>query len=131
MARGWSVIILILLASTGYAQTLVDAPSHISRVDSVLTAVTVASIGADAYATHLNWTARAGLGRNEVNPFARMFVSHGTAPLVAYFAAGAGTVVLANYKLGRRHRKLVMAFDLGLLGSEIYWTQYSLNHHIN
>lgn len=131
MARFWSVIFPLLLAASCCAQTLPDAPAAApSNLDRVLMSLAVASIGADAYATHLDWTPRQGISTAEVNPIARTFVSHGTAPLVAYFAAGAGGFVFAHHKLARRYRKLALALDLGVMGSEIYYTQYSFRHHI-
>jgi hypothetical protein len=132
MARCWSVILLIFLAAMVHAQTLPEAPASptITNLDRVLMPLAVASIGADAYATHLDWTPRQGISTAEVNPIARAFVSHGTGPLVAYFAAGAGAFVFAHHKLGRRHRKLALALDLVVMGSEAYYTQYSFRHHI-
>ena len=137
MARFLSVIFPVLLAATGLAQTLPDAPitaapAGVSTInlDRVLMPLAVASIGADAYATHMDWTPRQGISTAEVNPIARAFVSHGTAPLVAYFAAGAGAFVFAHHKIARNHRKLALALDLGVMGSEIYYTQYSFRHHI-
>lgn len=133
MARCWSVILLIFLTAVVHAQTLPEAPVSptITNLDHVLMPLAVASIGADAYATHLDWTPRQGISTAEVNPIARTFVSHGTAPLVAYFAAGAGAFVFANHKLARRHRKLALALDLVVMGSEAYYTQYSFRHHID
>jgi hypothetical protein len=133
MARYWSVIFPVLLTAASFAQTLPDAPAAVnpSNLDRVLMSVAVASIGADAYATHVNWARRQGISRAEVNPIARTFVSHGTAPLVAYFAVGAGAFVFAHHKLARRHRKLALALDLGIMASEIYCTQYSFRHHID
>ena len=135
MARFWSVVFPILVTAAAFPQTLAEAPAASAGVaanhlDGVLMSLAVASIGADAYATHLDWAPRQGISTAEVNPIARTFVSHGTAPLVAYFAAGAGTFVFAHHKLSKRHRKLALAFDLGVLGSEIYYTQYSFRHHI-
>ena len=132
MVRCWSVILLILLTAMVHAQTLPEAPANptITNLDRVLMPVAVASIGVDAYATHLDWTPRQGVSTAEVNPIARTFVSHGTAPLVVYFAAGAGAFVFAHQKLARRHRKLALALDLVVLGSEAYYTQYSFRHHI-
>jgi len=133
MARCWSVILLIFLTAVVHAQTLPEAPVSptITNLDRVLMPLAVASIGADAYATHLDWTPRQGISTAEVNPIARTFVSHGTAPLVAYFAAGAGAFVFAHHKLARRHRKLALALDLVVMGSEAYYTQYSFRHHID
>jgi len=132
MARCWSVIFLIFLTAMVQAQTLPEAPVSptIRNLDRVFMPLAVASIVADAYATHLDWTPRQGISTAEVNPIARTFVSHGTAPLVAYFAAGAGAFVFAHHKLGRRHPKLVLALDLVVMGSEAYYTQYSFRHHI-
>jgi hypothetical protein len=90
----------------------------------------VASIGTDAFATYLDWTPRRGISTSEVNPIARTFVSHGTAPLVAYFGAGAGAFWFAHHKLARHHRKLALVLDLGVMASESYYTQYSFRHHI-
>ena len=104
--------------------------STITNLDRVLMPLAVASIGVDAYATHLDWTPRAGISTAEVNPIARAFVSHGTAPLVAYFAAGAGALVFAHHKMANRHRRLALGMDLVVMGSEIYFTQYSFRHHI-
>jgi len=133
MARCWSVILLIFLTAVVHAQTLPEAPVSptITNLDRVLMPLAVASIGADAYATHLDWTPRQGISTAEVNPIARTFVSHGTAPLVAYFAAGAGAFVFAHHKLARRHGKLALALDLVVMGSEAYYTQYSFRHHID
>lgn len=133
MARRSSMISLIFLGALVHAQTLPDAPVNptITNLDRVLLPLAVASIGVDAYATHIDWTLRPGISTAEVNPIARAFVSHGTAPLVAYFAAGAGAFVLAHHKVARRHRKLALALDLGVMGSEIYYTQYSVRHHID
>jgi len=132
MARFWSLLFSLFLTIGAFAQTLPDAPAATapSNLDRVLMSLAVASIGADAYATHLDWTPRQGISTAEVNPLARTFVSHGTAPLVAYFAAGAGAFVFAHHKLARRHQKLALAFDLAVMGSEAYYTQYSLRHHI-
>jgi hypothetical protein len=133
MARFWSWLFPFLLLTVGaFAQILPDAPTAgaPSNLDRVLMSLAVASIGADAYATHLDWTPRQGISTAEVNPIARTFVSHGTTPLVAYFAAGAGAFVFAHHKLARRHQKLALAFDLAVMGSETYYTQYSLRHHI-
>ena len=132
MARAFSVIALVVLAASVSAQTLPEAPrpSKSTQVDRVLEVLAVASIGTDAYATHLDWSVPPGVSKTEVNPIARLFVSHGTAPLVAYFAAGAGAFVFAHHELGRRHRKLALLLDLAVLGSETYYTQYSFRHHI-
>ena len=132
MARFCSVILLIFLTTLVHAQTLPEAPVSptIRNLDRVFMPLAVASIGVDAYATHLDWTPRQGISTAEVNPIARTFVSHGTAPLVAYFAAGAGAFVFAHHKLGRRHPKLALALDLVVMGSEAYYTQYSFRHHI-
>ena len=132
MVRCWSAILLIFLTGVVHAQTLPEAPASpiIANFDRVLMPLAVASIGADAYATHLDWTPRKGISTAEVNPIARTFVSHGTAPLVAYFAAGAGAFVFAHHRLERRHRKLALALDLVVIGSEAYYTQYSFRHHI-
>jgi len=132
MARCRNVILLIFLAAVVRAQTLPDAPDSptITNLDRILMPLAVASIGVDAYATHLDWTPRPGISTAEVNPIARAFVSHGTAPLVAYFAAGAGAFVYAHHKVASRHRKLALGMDLVVMGSEIYFTQYSFRHHI-
>lgn len=132
MARRLSVILLILATVGASAQTVPDAPSAPTKnVDRVLMSLAVASIGVDAYATHLDWTPRQGIATDEVNPIARPFVSHGTAPLVAYFAAGAGAFLLAHHKLAHRHPKFALALDLVVMGSEAYYTQYSFRHHID
>ncbi len=133
MTRILGAIALFFSAASVSAQTLPNAPGTIglNRADRVLEVVAVASIGADAYATHLDWSVPAGIVTTEVNPLARVFVSHGTAPLVAYFAAGAGTFALVHRKIAPRHHKLVLALDLAVLGSETYYTQYSLRHHID
>lgn len=143
MARTWRVVVFFVLTGCAFGQALIDAPiqvdpgiaaptdSHINKVDRILMVAAVASIGADAWATDRNWTARQGLGRTEINPIARVFVSHGTAPLVAYFGAGAGAFVLGHHQLARRHKKLAVLFDMTVLGAESYWTQYSLRHHID
>ncbi|HTS06610.1 MAG TPA: hypothetical protein VMP68_13585 [Candidatus Eisenbacteria bacterium] len=132
MARCRNVILLIFLAAVVRAQTLPDAPDSptITNLDRILMPLAVASIGVDAYATHLDWTPRPGISTAEVNPIARAFVSHGTAPLVAYFAAGAGAFVYAHHKVASRHRKLALGMDLVVMGSEIHFTQYSFRHHI-
>lgn len=132
MARVLRVFVLVVLAANVFAQTLPEAPrpSKLRKVDRVLEVLAVASIGTDAYATHLDWSVPPGVGKTEVNPIARLFVSHGTAPLVAYFAAGAGAFVFAHHELGHRHRKLALLLDLAVLGSETYYTQYSFRHHI-
>jgi len=132
MARGLSLLFAFVLTAGAFAQTISDAPvAATSRnLDRVLMSLAVASIGADAYATHLDWTPRQGISTVEANPIARTFVSHGTAPLVAYFAAGAGAFVFAHHKLASRHRKLALGLDLVVMSSEIYFTQYSFRHHI-
>ncbi len=131
MARQLSVILLIFVTVGVYAQVVPDAPSSAaSKVDRVLIPLAVASIGVDAYATHMDWTPRQGISTSEVNPIARPFVSHGTAPLVAYFAAGTGAFLFAHHKLSHRHPKLALALDLVVMGSETYYTQYSFRHHI-
>lgn len=131
MARRLGVILLIFVATGASAQVVPDAPSAAaSKADRILMPLAVASIGVDAYATHLDWTPRQGISTAEVNPVARVFVSHGTAPLVAYFVAGAGAFVFAHHKLAHRHPRLAVALDLVVMGSETYYTQYSFRHHV-
>ena len=131
MARQLSVILLILVAAGVHAQAVPDAPSTATKnADRILMSMAVASIGVDAYATHLDWAPRRGISTAEVNPIARPFVSHGTAPLVAYFSAGAGAFIFAHHKLAHRHPKFAIALDLVVMGSETYYTQYSFRHHI-
>jgi hypothetical protein len=134
MARYCSVVLLIiLLTSAAYAQILPDAPAAVApptNLDRVLMPVAVASIGADAFATYLDWTPRRGISTSEVNPIARTFVSHGTGPLVAYFGVGAGAFLYAHHKLAHHHRKLALVLDLGVIASESYYSQYSFRHHI-
>lgn len=133
MARHCSIILpIILLTTSSFAQALPDAPVAVapSNLDRVLMSLAIASIGTDAYATHLNWTPRQGISTSEVNPIARTFVSRGTGPLIAYFGAGAGAFWFAHHKLARRHRKLALALDLAVLASESYYSQYSFRHHI-
>src|SRR5215831_5671080 len=132
MARFCTAVFLIFLAPASYAQIVPDAPSAAapSNLDRVFMSLAVASIGTDAFATYLDWAPRRGISTSEVNPIARTFVSHGTAPLVAYFGAGAGAFWFAHHKLARRHRKLALALDLGVIASESYYTQYSFRHHI-
>lgn len=132
MARRSNLIFLILLAAGASAQTVPEAPSAATKnLDRVLMSLAVASIGVDAYATHVDWTPRQGISTAEVNPIARPFVSHGTAPLVGYFSAGAGAFLFAHHKLAHRHPKLALALDMVVMGSEAYYTQYSFRHHID
>ena len=132
MVRFLSLVFPFVLAAGVFAQTLPDAPKTGASaiLDRVLMPLAVTSIGADAYATHLDWSPRQGISTAEVNPIARTFVSHGTVPLVAYFAAGAGAFVFAHHKIASRHRKLALGLDLVVMGSEVYFTQYSFRHHI-
>jgi hypothetical protein len=133
VAQFLSLLFPFVLAAGTFAQTLPDAPATGASInlDRVLMSLAVASIGADAYATHLDWAPRQGISTAEVNPIARTFVSHGTVPLVAYFAAGAGAFVFAHHKIASRHQKLALGMDLVVMGSEIYFTQYSFRHHID
>jgi hypothetical protein len=125
MMRSAIVILFVLTAAIASAQRMPDAPSS---ADRVLEVAAVASIGLDAYATNMNWT-QPDAKHGEVNPIARPFVANGTGPLTTYFAFSAAGFVYAHHKWARHNRRLALAFDLAVLGTEAYWSGYSFAHH--
>jgi len=93
---------------------------------TLLLLLAMSGFGADAYATNRNFV---NTHPAEANPIARPFMTHGTAVRGAYFAAGAGTFLYVDHRVSRRHKVLARVFDVAVIGSEAYFTAYSVRHY--
>lgn len=92
----------------------------------------LASSGADAYLTNRSLQVP---GSHEVNPLARVFVTHGPASVAAYFSAQTAGKLILPWELRRHgHSKLAQIAEVagiadnaaGAAGSVVGWQSFKL-----